>query len=360
MQVVGHPYFIYWWLKLVDRVKSGQSEQIAAWLADFGRFLVIPLLKNGTWGKQSIVLHVVHNEVRFPGIRHHISLGETQETELLATLEGEALVLTGKFSEYRIPVADLLCAEGDSQHPMLKSRKRSRSGFEIDATDPWVGNLFAAFNSRPPLEGYGSYDFESMDDFSTEYMEHFEYSFELLKEVWPDLWKEATRYVKLIVPYKSSWSSTFTDSVFMGAVFMSQTLKPFADRMYTAEHFLHEASHLRLTIIMGSDRLFTEKAEQGLYTSPFRRDPRPLRGIFHGAFVFARIAEFCARGYRVSKEIAYLQRLEKVLIQLDGALQVLNEHATFTDRGQRLMGEMSEIVLRYREEYRFSTAPQVS
>ncbi|WP_218925041.1 aKG-HExxH-type peptide beta-hydroxylase, partial [Bacillus cereus] len=79
-------------------------------------------------------------------------------------------------------------------------------------------------------------------------------------------------------------------------VFMGESKHPFSDEYFTAEHLLHESSHLRLTLVMGKDPLVKPKDETKRFNSPLRKDPRPLMGIIQGAYVFARIAVFLIKG----------------------------------------------------------------
>lgn len=58
-----------------------------------------------------------------------------------------------------------------------------------------------------------------------------------------------------------------------------------------AESILHEAMHLKLTLIEGIVPLISPTAK-GLYFSPWRDEPRPARGVLHGLFVFKALLDF--------------------------------------------------------------------
>jgi len=58
-----------------------------------------------------------------------------------------------------------------------------------------------------------------------------------------------------------------------------------------AESILHEAMHLKLTLIENIVPLVTEGSRMTFY-SPWRDEPRPLRGVLHGMFVFTAIYDF--------------------------------------------------------------------
>lgn len=58
-----------------------------------------------------------------------------------------------------------------------------------------------------------------------------------------------------------------------------------------AESILHEAMHLKLTLIENIVPLIVPDAK-GLYFSPWRDEPRPARGVLHGLFVFKALLDF--------------------------------------------------------------------
>lgn len=58
-----------------------------------------------------------------------------------------------------------------------------------------------------------------------------------------------------------------------------------------AESILHEAMHLKLTLIEKHIDLIVANSKQTFY-SPWRDEQRPVRGVLHGLFVFSAIKEF--------------------------------------------------------------------
>jgi HEXXH motif-containing protein len=57
-----------------------------------------------------------------------------------------------------------------------------------------------------------------------------------------------------------------------------------------AENIVHEAMHLQLTLLENADPLVDN--ERSKMTSPWRGEPRHLRGVLHGFYVFTCIAAF--------------------------------------------------------------------
>lgn len=58
-----------------------------------------------------------------------------------------------------------------------------------------------------------------------------------------------------------------------------------------AESLLHEAMHLKLTLLEQETEM-VQSGSQGLYYSPWRDENRPVRGVLHGMFVFTAVREF--------------------------------------------------------------------
>jgi HEXXH motif-containing protein len=76
-----------------------------------------------------------------------------------------------------------------------------------------------------------------------------------------------------------------------------------------AESILHEAMHLKLTLIEGVTPLIVPNAT-GRYFSPWRNELRPAQGVMHGLFVFRAILDFyttLVRQVSTAREIGYLQ-----------------------------------------------------
>ncbi len=93
-----------------------------------------------------------------------------------------------------------------------------------------------------------------------------------------------------------------------------------------AESILHEAMHLKLTLIENIVPL-VKPDNNSLYYSPWRDEPRPVGGVLHGLFVFKAISEYyeecykmeklpdakvylSERGSQIEKEIAQLKHFE--------------------------------------------------
>ncbi|MEM7314763.1 MAG: HEXXH motif-containing putative peptide modification protein [Planctomycetota bacterium] len=110
-----------------------------------------------------------------------------------------------------------------------------------------------------------------------------------------------------------------------------------ANRLDLAQQIAHEAGHLLLFGLMLGQPL-TENDLDEQYTSPLRKDARPMEGVVHAAYVLARMS------YTLERLLAsdLLSEQEKAAARADVAahrrryfdtLPVIEQHAKFTSEG---------------------------
>ena len=109
-----------------------------------------------------------------------------------------------------------------------------------------------------------------------------------------------------------------------------------------AESILHEAMHLKLTLIESSIPLL-EMGSPATFFSPWRGEDRPVRGVLHGQFVFRAILDF----YKQIVNIAELSegqdfidwRIEQISSEL-ASLRGFPESAGLTKDGASLSANL--------------------
>lgn len=113
-----------------------------------------------------------------------------------------------------------------------------------------------------------------------------------------------------------------------------------------ADTFIHEMHHGRLFALEDLGPLFDQAARDALYDeryySPWRDDPRPLRGILHGVYVYVPVCVYWQRllasGALAGDAAAYaLDRVLRIRLQLELGLDQLETHAVLTPRGRALL-----------------------
>ncbi|HWS36778.1 MAG TPA: HEXXH motif domain-containing protein [Actinoplanes sp.] len=129
----------------------------------------------------------------------------------------------------------------------------------------------------------------------------------------------------------SAWQS-------YGAVAVTQP----HDATNFAATLVHETQH---SIFNGLLDLFDlyDPDDPSLYYSPWRADPRPLRGIFHGCYAFIGVTDFWARacaggigGPRARYELV------RTCLQLRRALDTLGDSKALTSDGRHLVARMAQ------------------
>lgn len=148
-------------------------------------------------------------------------------------------------------------------------------------------------------------------------------------------------------------TSSSTEKVFAGAsafdawgaILVNAAYR--SDRLHLAMTLVHESSHLKLFYAYLDDEIVLNPPE-GRYASPLRREPRPMNGIYHAAFVLARMARFLADALQVGVEetlfggdaTAVLEaELHKAVVHFDAAYSVITQHGILSAKGEQIMAE---------------------
>lgn len=85
-----------------------------------------------------------------------------------------------------------------------------------------------------------------------------------------------------------------------------------------------------------------------VFSSPLRRQPRPMNGIYHAAFVLARMALFIAdigratagaRLFGDGANRALQDELARSISSFDSAYAIIREQGVLTEKGQHIIAE---------------------
>lgn len=109
------------------------------------------------------------------------------------------------------------------------------------------------------------------------------------------------------------------------------------------ENIIHEMSHIELYIKQLVDPLIIK----GSYlTSPFRKKLRPASGVYHAAFVLARIIKYIEPFSFCSQHAANLtNRIDDWKLLLDETLQQFYDCKILTPAGENLLKEMIKVTI---------------
>lgn len=168
----------------------------------------------------------------------------------------------------------------------------------------------------------------------------------LLEQALPALAGEIDAIIREIVIAGSDPSKTMqfdggSHYQLWGALFLNGEFHP--DALGVVEVLAHESAH---SLLFGfcTDEPLVANADDELYASPLRADPRPMDGIYHATFVSARMHWAMSRmstcellgsaDRRRAQEAAAAD-----LRNFDAGYQVVAEHGRLTSVGAGLMAE---------------------
>lgn len=257
----------------------------------------------------------------------------------------DILITVGKSLQFGdTPVATGLAAMATSvlQAYQEENSRRSSSG-------PWSFVETESLVARIDLPGLGRYARLSTSELASTRSVYHEAQSIIAEHL---LWLHHDRDVLVprIVPcqMRDGRLVSATNSDLLGAIFVTHHEEP----ALVAEQIVHETSHTRLFLIQMLDDLIEESYANSSWTearhySPWRRDPRPINGIFHGAFVFDAVAELWAGILGISTTSASLhslgrRRLGQVIGQLQRAREVLEREAAFTAYGKAILKRLAD------------------
>lgn len=162
-------------------------------------------------------------------------------------------------------------------------------------------------------------------------------SLNLIKEAWPSASAEFPYITRVIVPMDSGPEHTlaFTVSSRQGAIFIDE-MAPES----MVENLLHENAHVKLRLIQLFDPLLEDwQDETQKFPVPWRKDLRPLPGIFEGIFVFSHIAEWTKRLSK-QKNIDLNEKTENLLRDVGYGISLIKENGKLTETGASFLNEV--------------------
>lgn len=117
--------------------------------------------------------------------------------------------------------------------------------------------------------------------------------------------------------------------------------------IYYLEQLIHETAHLHLDQLMEFDPIVLNKPSD-LYKSPIRKDPRPMRGVFHATFVLARLLNFMQLlEFDLDEQKLILNKRKKTIHKaLKNGIETILEYGILSEKGKKIFEEIIEINLR--------------
>lgn len=165
-----------------------------------------------------------------------------------------------------------------------------------------------------------------------------------IREVWPEAYDDLIDFTQVIIPFDMVGAGLEGSSTERLAGVTIHRVSPQSIAL-KASNLLHENAHKRFFAIK---RLFNALRNDGTerLPSPWRMDPRPLRGILLGVHAFTIVAQFYYRA--IHSGVSWAESLEPKLHaevrRLCEGLETIREHADVTPFGQRLVQGLADSV----------------
>ena len=179
----------------------------------------------------------------------------------------------------------------------------------------------------------------------------------LLNNLWPEVLEWAKSLVPAFVdlgaqPNDIRLSSSYEPG---SPIFLSRIENYFLH----AEDLVHEMQHQRLFLFAGLPHFKSWDDLRPFYVSPYRPDPRHLRGIIVGLHAFLTVNEMKRR------KIAGKEAQEALILQMADlhrknvfAFRTILEHEEFSELGRELFKQMAHIIAEHHQLIRSSITPE--
>lgn len=337
--VVLHPAFHYW-LCGMRRLSVEGAEKWSEFARDLGSFVWPHAWKDATCGRRWRLKLDDRGGLRCIQFGTTIEFGPEHAGELV-TIDVDAGGLTPIDStkpEIRLSKAEIIRAQACDGEAPIRSAPHvylASGKVEFSSRDPALRVRFTGTHQRKTgVEFFGSSDELFSRDVRTD---AFEEALALLARLWPEAYSEMTEITRVIVPMHSGDHQrlAFTVSSRQGAIFLDEN----APR-HLVDNILHENAHVKLRHLQVFDTLLNRfEADEPRFAVPWRKDDRPLPGIFEGAFVFLHEAEWAHRlicDGHVDQRVTLVSKLDNVA----RALALVGDHGDLTPIGARFVASL--------------------
>lgn len=165
---------------------------------------------------------------------------------------------------------------------------------------------------------------------------------EVLKEGDPDTYGEASHLIQNIIVHKSGRVIAGSSFPILGCIYIRED----SSFQKIIEFIIHEAAHQYLFHLSSFDELCKNPMDD-LYKSPLRKDPRPMIGVFHAAFVLARLVYAHENLVKIPGLNEYGQITKKIRSykkKFHGSYELIKHSADLTPLGKALIESSHSIV----------------
>ena len=122
--------------------------------------------------------------------------------------------------------------------------------------------------------------------------------------------------------------------------------------LHLAMTLVHESSHLKLFHAYLDDEIVMNDPDER-FSSPLRRQPRPMNGLYHAAFVLARMAAFATVMMRARSALdpfgeewraRFQAEAQAAVANFDSAYDIISRQGRLTAKGSAIIAEAAAAV----------------
>lgn len=211
-------------------------------------------------------------------------------------------------------------------------------------TEDWETNFILRMRELPiraDSEKCGTI-FPMMDQDLTPARNQISEALNVLSSLSPEIFDEFNTHVTRVKLFNGNMIGLTSQETF-GALFLKVPEANDHAVYYFLEHLVHEAAHLQLHALMAKDPLILNPPTEG-YRAPIRKDPRPMKGIFHATFVLARLMHVFNRLARKGDNAEVTQFLERIEKWWDIGYGTIREHGHLTKAGTEMVASFEGFI----------------
>jgi len=160
----------------------------------------------------------------------------------------------------------------------------------------------------------------------------------LLHQIWPEAHADAERMlVGWVILALRDHTRSHTSPRMQGSVMLTAE-----DAITVGDLICHEVSHMRMNLVLEQDPLVVNGVE-AVHPSPWRKDLRPMIGIFNGVHAFINVCNY----YRHLQDIPPMQKMASEFYKyqrekVEKGLRYLQRHGAFTPLGASIVHDFEE------------------
>lgn len=351
------------WLYLADCVRGRhEREELVTWsdlpaylsyggkdpetwlLADFSRFCVdIAVLTGSDWAG-----HALLNNGYLCLETHGLHIIGTKEPSVCCEVKHDlhgVLVRVGDLEVKLQNPVDASSATHALEHwPRIEFRGHS---IWISALDPLIQADWVKVFTNPDGTKYLPATRGEIDSMCQDYLR----ALKSIESVWPAMAEDIASILRTIVPVgrpDAGKAVSCTSDSFFGAI-----LCCWNPGILAAEVLIHETSHNIFNLLLSSgDLLLDSEPDLAVVYSPWREDPRPVRGCLHAIFVFERVCQFLRLWLQKHPDDSVASdRLCTLIAGLCLACANIERRPIISQQGQIMFGDIQKRVHRMYSEF---------